>query len=88
MKPGALLINTARGAIVDEMALVDSLKSGHLGGAGVDVFPIEPLPQDSPLLNAPRTVLTPHMAGAGSEALARAIAGCLVKWQRTFRPSS
>jgi D-3-phosphoglycerate dehydrogenase / 2-oxoglutarate reductase len=88
MKPGALLINTARGAIVDERALVDSLNSRHLGGAGVDVFPIEPLPLDSPLLGAPRTVLTPHMAGAGSEALARAIAGCLVKWQRTFRPSS
>jgi phosphoglycerate dehydrogenase-like enzyme len=88
MKPGALLINTARGAIVDERALVDSLNRGHLGGAGLDVFPIEPLPQDSPLLSAPRTVLTPHMAGAGSEALARAIAGCLVKWQRSFSPSS
>jgi glycerate dehydrogenase len=88
MKPGALLINTARGAIVDEMALIDSLNSGHLGGAGLDVFTVEPLPHDSPLLTAPRTVLTPHMAGAGSEALAQAIAGSLVRWRRTFSPPS
>ena len=85
MKSGALLINTARGAIVDEAALIDSLISGHLGGAGLDVFTVEPLPQDSPLLTAPRTVLSPHTAGAGSEALARAIAGCLKQWQRSLR---
>jgi phosphoglycerate dehydrogenase-like enzyme len=86
MKPGALLINTARGAIVDENALVDSLGSGHLGGAGLDVFTVEPLPQNSPLLTAPRTVLTPHMAGAGSEALAQAIALSLAKWHRALKP--
>src|ERR1700694_5800360 len=86
MKSGAFLINTARGAIVDEKALVDSLKSGHLGGAGLDVFTVEPLPHDSPLFSAPRTVLTPHIAGAGSEALAQAIATCLVKWDRALRP--
>jgi phosphoglycerate dehydrogenase-like enzyme len=86
MKPGALLINTARGAIVDENALVDSLSSGHLGGAGLDVFTIEPLPHNSPLLTAPRTVLTPHIAGAGSEALAQAIALRLAKWQRALKP--
>jgi phosphoglycerate dehydrogenase-like enzyme len=86
MKPGALLINTARGAIVDENALVDSLRSGHLGGAGLDVFSVEPLPPDSQLLSAPRTVLTPHIAGAGSEALAQAIALCLANWNRTLKP--
>jgi phosphoglycerate dehydrogenase-like enzyme len=84
MKRAALLINTARGAIVDEAALIESLKSGHLGGAGLDVFALEPLPVDSPLLTAPRTVLSPHTAGAGSEALARAIAGCLRQWQRSL----
>jgi D-3-phosphoglycerate dehydrogenase len=85
MKPGALLINTARGAIVDEKALVDSLISGHLGGAGLDVFTIEPLPQNSPLLTAPHTVLTPHMAGAGSQALAQAIALSLARWKSALK---
>jgi phosphoglycerate dehydrogenase-like enzyme len=85
MKKGALLINTARGAIVDENALVDSLSIGHLGGAGLDVFTVEPLPQRSPLFTAPRVILTPHIAGAGSEALAQAIALSLANWVRELR---
>lgn len=62
MPEGALFINVARGALVDERALADALSSGHLGGAGLDVFDTEPLPADSPLRTAPNTILSPHVA--------------------------
>ncbi len=61
MKPGAILVNTSRGPIVDEAALLEALSAGRLGGAGLDVYDREPLPADSPLRTAPRTVLTPHL---------------------------
>jgi phosphoglycerate dehydrogenase-like enzyme len=61
MKPTALLVNTSRGPIVDEDALVEALHAGTIGGAGLDVFGTEPLPVDAPLRTAPRTVLTPHL---------------------------
>src|SRR5215218_4628136 len=61
MKHTAVLINTSRGPIVDQQALLDALHDGTIGGAGLDVFDEEPLPRDHPLRSAPRTVLTPHL---------------------------
>lgn len=61
MKPTAVLVNTSRGPLVDQAALVDALRAGRLGGAGLDVFDEEPLPADHPLRSAPRTVLAPHL---------------------------
>ena len=69
MKPGALLVNTARGAIVDSAVLVDALQAGHLGGAGLDVYEIEPLPPDHPLLACEQVVLTPHNADLTTEGM-------------------
>jgi phosphoglycerate dehydrogenase-like enzyme len=63
MRPGARLINIGRGALVDEQALVDALRSGQLGGAGLDVFEHEPLPADHPLWSLPQVVVSPHMSG-------------------------
>ena len=63
MKSDALLINTSRGGIVDETALIDALTTGQIGGACLDVFAAEPLPIDSPLRSLPNVLLTPHTAG-------------------------
>ena len=70
MKPGALLINAARGPVVDSQALADALNSGYLGGAGIDVFETEPpLDPAHPLLHSKNTIVTPHVAFASAESM-------------------
>ena len=71
MRPGAFLINTARGSIIHERALISALQEGVIAGAGLDVFEEEPLAADSPLLELDRVVLTPHIGGWAAEAQTR-----------------
>jgi phosphoglycerate dehydrogenase-like enzyme len=72
MKPTSVLINTARGPVVDEAALVSALRGRRIAGAGLDVFEVEPLPASSPLLELDNVILTPHTAGI-SEKSARKV---------------
>ena len=71
MKPGAILINTSRGGIVDETALAQVLKAGRLASAGLDVFLSEPVPMDNPLLELDNVILTPHSAALTRECVVR-----------------
>jgi len=69
--PGALLINVARGPVVDEEALVEALKAGRIGGAALDVFSRQPLPADHPLYSFDNVIITPHIAGITGESMMR-----------------
>jgi phosphoglycerate dehydrogenase-like enzyme len=73
MRPGAVLINLGRGALVDEAALVESLEAGHIGGAALDVFEREPLAPENPLWSMPHVIITPHVSGVGSSYWERAV---------------
>lgn len=74
MKPTAYLVDVSRGGVVDHGALVEALTEKRIAGAALDVYPVEPLPQDSPLWDLPNTILTPHIAGASSAYYERAAA--------------
>ncbi len=71
MKQGSILVNIARGALINEAALSAALSSGHLGGAVLDVFEKEPLPQESPLWNQSNLILTPHNSFVGEHNASR-----------------
>jgi D-3-phosphoglycerate dehydrogenase len=74
MKPSAVLINAARGPIVEELALIEALQKGIIAGAALDVYEVEPLPHDSPLLKMDNVLLAPHNANSSPAA-----------WQRVHR---
>jgi phosphoglycerate dehydrogenase-like enzyme len=74
MRPGAILCNASRGPIVDESALIEALESGHLAGAALDVFEVEPLAADSPLRRMENVFLSPHVAGGSVEARSNLLA--------------
>lgn len=70
LRPGAILINTARGPVVDEAALIEALRSGHITGAGLDTFDVEPLPPGREIATLPNVILTPHIGGSTDASLA------------------
>ena len=82
MRPGAILVNTARGGLVDEAAMIDALRSGHLRHAGLDVFVTEPLPADHPLIALPNVTLSAHSAFRTPEASRNLIAAALAHCRR------
>lgn len=85
MRPGVILINTARGALVDEAAMIDALRSGHIGHAGLDVFNTEPLPADHPLTKLPNVTLSAHSAFRTPEASENLMAAAREHCRRVAR---
>ncbi|UCM91065.1 NAD(P)-dependent oxidoreductase [Streptomyces marincola] len=89
MRPGSVLVNCARGGLLDYAALAAALRSGHLFAAGLDVYDVEPLPPEHPLRGAPNVVLTPHLAGASravARRAARMVAAEAGRWLRGEPP--
>jgi phosphoglycerate dehydrogenase-like enzyme len=84
MKKGAVLVNTARGPVVHEAALVEALRSGHLGAAGLDVYEEEPVPAGHPLAQFPNVVLTPHIAAATRDTFAAKMQGVFANIGRFY----
>lgn len=82
LKPTALVVNVARGTLVDEAALADALHAGRIGGAGLDVFATEPLPESSPLWSTPRTIITPHTGACDGDYWTPAVDCFLENWSR------
>jgi phosphoglycerate dehydrogenase-like enzyme len=85
MSPKTVIINAARGPIIDEAALCEALDAGRLRGAALDVFSVEPLPMDSPLRGRPNVLLSPHLAGSTNEARGRMVASALRNLDRVLR---
>jgi D-3-phosphoglycerate dehydrogenase len=85
MRKGAILVNTARGALVDEKAMIEALRSGHLAHAGLDVFEIEPLPAGHPLTRLPNVTLSSHSAFRTPEATDNLIEAALDHCRRIAR---
>ena len=85
MKKSALLVNTCRGPVIDETALIEALRKGEIWGAGLDVFEIEPVEADNPLLNMDNVVVAPHVAGKSWESYPRRVDFAFSNMQRVWR---
>ena len=84
MKPAALIVNVARGPVIDEAALVEALAAGRIAGAALDVFATQPLPPGHPLLGFDNVILTPHLAGITEESMLRMGAGAAAEALRVL----